>query len=84
MDGWGFFDAYGAKMYLCRSKCLSNEQEHLKCSAYAKDVNDCSAHYIRISVLTKIVISELNKLLETVHNNEDEFVKAAMENSKAA
>ena len=71
----------GAKMYLCRSKCLTDEQEHLKCSAYAKDVNDCSAHYIRTSVLTKIVISELNKLLETVHTNEDEFIKAAMENS---
>ena len=71
----------GAKMYLCRSKSLSNEQEHLKCSAYAKDVNDCSAHYIRTSVLTKIVISELNKLFETVHTSEDEFIKVAMENS---
>lgn len=49
----------GAKMYLCRSKCLTDEQEHLKCSAYAKDVNDCSAHYIRTSVLTKIVIDLL-------------------------
>ncbi|MDE6762086.1 MAG: DUF4368 domain-containing protein, partial [Oscillospiraceae bacterium] len=71
----------GAKLYLCRSRCLTDEQEHLKCSAYAKDVNDCSAHYIRTSVLTKIVVSELNKLLETVHNNEDEFIRAAMENS---
>ena len=60
---------------------LSDEQEHLKCSAYAKDVNDCSAHYIRTAVLTKIVISELNKLLETVHNDEEEFIRAAMENS---
>ena len=71
----------GSKMYLCRSKNLNDEQEHLKCSAYAKDVNDCSAHYIRTSVLTKIVISELNKLLETVHTSEDEFIKVAMENS---
>lgn len=26
-------------------------------------------------------LAELNKLLETVHNNEDEFIRAAMENS---
>ncbi len=71
----------GAKMYLCRSRSLTDEQEHLKCSKYAKDMSDCSAHYIRTAVLKKIVISELNKLLECVKSNEDEFVKAAMENS---
>ena len=71
----------GEKMYLCRSRSLSEEQEHLKCSKYAKDMSDCSAHFIRTTVLKKIVISELNKLLETVHTNEDEFVRAAMENS---
>lgn len=71
----------GEKMYLCRSRSLSDEQEHLKCSKYAKDMSDCSAHYIRTAVLKKIIISELNKLLETVHTNEDEFVRAAMENS---
>ncbi len=71
----------GAKMYLCRSRSLTDEQEHMKCSTYAHDMSDCSAHFIRTTVLKKIVLSELNKLLETVHNNEDEFVKAAMENS---
>ncbi len=71
----------GAKMYLCRSRSLTDEQEHMKCSTYAHDMSDCSAHFIRTTVLKKIVISELNKLLETVHINEDEFIRAAMENS---
>ena len=53
----------------------------MKCSSYAKDKDECSAHFIRTEVLRTIVISELNKLLETVHNNEDEFIRAAMENS---
>ncbi len=53
----------------------------MKCSTYAHDMSDCSAHFIRTTVLKKIVISELNKLLETVHINEDEFIRAAMENS---
>ena len=71
----------GFKMYLCRSASLTGKQEHLKCSTYAKDKNECSAHFIRTEVLRTIVISELNKLLETVHTNEDEFIRAAMENS---
>ena len=71
----------GSKMYLCRSASLTGKQEHLKCSSYAKDKDECSAHFIRTEVLRTIVISELNKLLETVHNNEDEFIRAAMENS---
>ncbi len=71
----------GSKMYLCRSASLTGKQEHLKCSSYAKDKDECSAHFIRTEVLRTIVISELNKLLETVHNNESEFIRAAMENS---
>ena len=71
----------GKKMYLCRSASFNDNQEHLKCSTYANDTNDCSVHYIRTSVLRKIVISEINKLLVWVKNNEDEFVQTAMNNS---
>ncbi len=70
----------GSKMYLCRSQ-NTTMQEHMKCSAYAMDKGNCSAHYIRTAVLKKIVISELNKLLDTVHQNESEFVNQAMDNS---
>ena len=56
----------------------------MKCSRYAKDQNECSAHFIRTFVLKKIVLAEINKLLQTVHDNEDEFVKLAMEKSANA
>ncbi|MBO4877706.1 MAG: recombinase family protein [Ruminococcus sp.] len=71
----------GKKMYLCRSTSLSDDQEHLKCSTYALDKHNCTAHYIRTVVLKEIVISEINKLLTIVKNNEDEFVKSAMNSS---
>lgn len=71
----------GSKMYLCRSASLTGKQEHLKCSTYAKDKDECSAHFIRTEVLNKIVVSELNKLLECVKSNEDEFIRSAMEKS---
>ena len=71
----------GKKMYLCRSTSLADNQEHLKCSTYANATNDCSAHYIRTSVLSEIVLGEVNKLPTMVKENEDEFVQAAMESS---
>mgnify|MGYP001454602121 FL=1 len=71
----------GQKMYLCRSRSLTDEQEHMKCSTYASDKNDCSAHFIRTQVLKEIVINELNKILTTVKDNEDDFIKTAMNNS---
>ena len=74
----------GAKMYLCRSRSLTDEQEHMKCSTYANDSDECSAHFIRTVVLRELVLGELNKLLETVHANEDEFVNTAMEYASTA
>ncbi|MBQ3161953.1 MAG: recombinase family protein [Oscillospiraceae bacterium] len=68
----------GEKLYLCRSRSLSDEQEHMKCSTYAKDQLECSGHYIRTCVLRDIVIKEINKMLDSVHKNEDEFIKTAM------
>ena len=70
-----------SKMYLCRSKYLNDDQEHLKCSTYAHDKNACTAHYIRTVVLKEIVLKELNKLLVTVKKNEDMFVREAMNSS---
>lgn len=71
----------GAKMYLSRRKNERPEQEHMRCSTYAKDTKECTVHYIRTCVLREIVLGELNKLLATVGENEDEFIKTAMNNS---
>lgn len=73
----------GARMYLCRARTLTKNQEHMKCSTYAVDQSECSAHYIRTVVLEELVLSELNKLLQTVHDREDEFVRMAMKKSAA-
>ncbi|MBR3665537.1 MAG: DUF4368 domain-containing protein [Ruminococcus sp.] len=71
----------GEKMYLSRRQNERPEQEHMRCSTYAKDSHQCSVHYIRTCVLNEIVLGELNKLLSTVRENEEEFVQTAMENS---
>ena len=53
------------------------------CSTYAHDSDECTAHYIRTCVLTEIILGELNKLSQFVRDNEEEFVRRAMENSAA-
>ncbi len=72
----------GKKMYLCRSKRLNSDQEHLKCSSYAKDKDDCSAHFIRTVVLEEIVLSELRKMTTFVRENEADFLQSAYECSQ--
>ena len=72
----------GKKMYLCRCKYFSDDQEHLKCSTYAKDKDGCTAHFIRTIVLKELVLNELNKLLINVKDSEDKFVKEAMARSE--
>ncbi|MDE5765482.1 MAG: recombinase family protein [Ruminococcus sp.] len=71
----------GAKMYLSRRVNERPEQEHMRCSTYAKDTKECTVHYIRTCVLREIVLGELNKLLSAVMENEGEFVQTAMSNS---
>ena len=69
----------GKPMYLCRSKSLTKEQEHMKCSTYSNDQSECSAHYIRTCVLKEILIKEINKLLGYVRENRDKFINKAVE-----
>lgn len=71
----------GEKMYLSRRQNERPEQEHMRCSTYAKEQDKCTVHYIRTCVLNEIVLGELNKLLAMVKANEDEFIQTAMSNS---
>ena len=71
----------GEKMYLSRRKNERPEQEHMRCSTYAKEQDKCTVHYIRTCVLNEIVLGELNKLLTMVRVNEEEFVKRVMSSS---
>ncbi|WP_363239555.1 DUF4368 domain-containing protein [Ruminococcus sp.] len=64
----------GKPMYLCRSRSLTKEQEHMKCSTYSKDQNECSAHFIRTCVLKELLLNEINKLLDSVSINKENYL----------
>lgn len=59
----------GEKMYLSRRKNERPEQEHMRCSTYAKEQNKCTVHYIRTCVLNEIVLGELNKLFTRLYED---------------
>lgn len=68
----------GNTLYVGRAQTMTPNQEHMMCSTYAHDSDECTAHYIRTCVLTEIVLGELNKLVQYVRDNEEEFVRRAM------
>ena len=74
----------GKKLYIMRGGNVPKSQESLKCSTYSRHYNECSAHYIQTCILGEIVLSEINKLLCTVSDDEDGFVKRSMEQSAAS
>ena len=71
----------GKRLYLARTTADNRDYEHLKCSTYACE-GGCSTHYIRVSVLTEIVLNELRKICETVREREDDFLKIAAETNE--
>ena len=71
----------GEKMYLSQRKNERPEQEHMRCSTYAKEQDKCTVHYIRTCVLNDIVLGELNNLLTMVRENKEDFIQTAMSSS---
>ena len=72
------------KLYVSRGGGTPKNSESLKCSTYSKHYGECSAHYIRTCVLAELVLKEINKLLASIRDDEDSFVKLSMEHSAAA
>ncbi len=74
----------GKKLYLSRGSGIPEKEECLKCGTYSKHYHECTAHYIRTCILSELVLGEINRVLNDVHRNEDEFVHRVMEQSAAS
>ena len=74
----------GKKLYLSRGSGIPENKECLKCGTYSKHYHECTAHYIRTCILSELVLGEINRVLNDVHRNENEFVHRVMEQSAAS
>lgn len=68
----------GEKLYFCRGKGLDKSKENYICSSYRRRTTDCTAHYIRTMVIEKLVLENLQKVVEVVQTQEQDFTQMLM------
>lgn len=71
----------GAKLYFCTSKKFEDRQDYFVCSNYKGNTGSCSAHFIREEVLQKVVLAQIQLMLDYLYAFEDDFVKTLMDKS---
>ena len=70
---------YGEKLYYSVTNNYKREQAYFFCSAYRKNSEVCSAHYIREKVVTETVLESMRRILLNVQAFEKEFARKQME-----
>lgn len=73
----------GHTLNLNRTKSWAREQDNYTCGAYKQGKGKCSAHYIRATVLEQLVLENLREVISFAREDEEEFVRQAMENKMA-
>lgn len=73
----------GHALNLNRTKSWAREQDNYTCGAYKQGKGKCTAHYIRAIVLEQLVLENLREVISFAREDEEEFVRQAMENKMA-
>ena len=73
----------GNKLHLCRTKSWDRRLDNYVCGTYKRKRGECSAHYIRSTVLETLVLDNLRKVIAYVRDYEDDFVRQVTENKAA-
>ena len=63
----------GQKLYYCTSKYFESRQDHFVCSTSRKGKEECSAHFIRATILEQGVLAHLKYVIGTVASYENKF-----------
>lgn len=64
----------GSKLYYCASKSIKDGQEFYRCSQYKENRGSCNIHFIRDSVLKKLVLDTMRKVAKYVQEFEPVFL----------
>ena len=83
LAGLVFCAECGARMTLNRKHTDDNKREHFKCGTYSRDTSACSSHFIRTKVLNDLIISEVNKLISSFHEDEEGFVNHLIDHAES-
>ena len=80
--GYVFCGDCGKRLYLHRGKTIKPENNAFQCGGFQRRTTDCTAHYIRESVLEEIVLADLRRTTTLAREQPDEFYKMAMANGE--
>ena len=69
----------GEKLYYSVTNNYKREQAYFFCSAYRKNSDECSAHYIREKVVMETVLESMRRVFLNVQAFEKEFARKQME-----
>lgn len=81
--GYLFCGECGSRLYLHRGKTIKPENNAFQCGGFQGRTTDCTAHYIRESVLDKIVLHNLKMVTAFARDNPDEFYAMATQSGEA-
>lgn len=80
--GYVYCGECGKRLYLHRGKTIKPENNHFQCGGFQSRTTDCTAHYIRESVLEEIVLADLRKMTALAREQPEEFYRMAMANGE--
>ena len=62
IDKYAGFLYCGSRLYLHRGKNIDSAKNNFMCGGYQRRTTDCTSHYIRESVLDKIILENLKEM----------------------
>lgn len=79
-SGLVFCADYGSRHYHIRGTTMTAEQTNYVCGTYRKKGREaCSAHFIRTTVLNKLVLEDIRRVTAIASEHEQEFIQTVMQ-----
>lgn len=80
--GYLYCGECGSRLYLHRGKTIRPENNNFQCGGFQTRTKECTAHYIRESVLDQIVLQNLKTVTAFAREQPDEFYEMASRNGE--
>lgn len=82
LSGMLFCADCGAKLYQCRVRGWTHEQEYFVCGTYRKIKGVCTSHQIHNVQVEEILLRELRNITAYAREHEDDFVRLVTKQSE--
>ncbi|SDB32843.1 Site-specific DNA recombinase [Ruminococcaceae bacterium FB2012] len=74
----------GSRLYLRQSRNMDTRKNNYMCSGYTRRTSECSAHYIKATVLDRLVLTALREMTAYAREHSEDFCRQFMANGENA